>query len=429
MANTKSHRAHFRPFLISGVMILSVSLLSGCGGFGGMGSNQAAGIPGETTDAVRAAAESPPVLVPGDRFAFDNPDVVWEVVSVGADGRVAWRADTGETQITDANPLLPALEWHSPTRGNGTRLISGMSAPMFPMKPGKDVQFRSTVDTDQPPYAWEFDWQCSIGALSLQTVPAGSFPAYRIACGRQDPEEMVFQYAPLVGNYVRLTVTDAAGKTVERRLTALHKGAGMDRLAQVSEAPQSGLATMAETPMASDGDSEPMMQVDSGAAPSPETKSGPTALGMLADSPVDSLPMGQDPRMAEGETATPMTPTASTEPAMEAQPPAVGSAPAATSNAAPNTAPNTAVNATAGGIAVHLASYKDPNNAEVGWKQFLAGNRDQLDGLRPIVRKVDIPNKGLFYRLFAGPITSKARAEEMCRTLKTRGLYCTVATL
>lgn len=426
MANDKSHRAHFRPIQISGVVVLAASLLVGCSNFGGMGADPATGLSGKTVDAVEAAAETPPALRPGDRFAFDNPDVVWEVVSVDADGRIAWRSDAGETQITDANPLLPALEWHSPTQGNGTRLISGMSASMFPMTSGKEIQFRSTVDTDQPPYAWEFDWQCSIGDLSLQTVPAGSFPAYRIACGRQSQaDEMVFHYAPQVGNYVRLTVTDAAGKTVERRLTALHKGQGVNSLQQVSEAPESGLATMAETPMVSGGESKPaMMQSDSGSATPSESSSGPTALGMLAESPVDSLPMGQDPRMPEEETDAPVSTTAPQAPAApttmsEAPPTMEGSAIA--SGAAPEV--------TTGSIAVHLASYKDPNNAEVGWKQFLAGNRDQLDGLRPIVRKVDIPGKGIFYRLHAGPIADKARADEMCRTLKTRGLYCKVETL
>ncbi|NMM44155.1 hypothetical protein HH303_06685 [Rhodospirillaceae bacterium KN72] len=424
MAKNRPHRAHFRPPQVGAVIVSGSLLLSGCGGFGGMGSDQAAGISGKTADAVQIAAANPPALGPGDRFAFDNPDVVWEVVSVDTDGRIAWRSDTGETQITDANPLLPALEWHSPTRGNGTRLISGMSASMFPMKPGKEIQFRSTVDTDQPPYAWEFDWQCSIGALSLQTVPAGSFPAYRVACGRQDPEEMVFQYAPQVGNYVRLTVTDPAGKTIERRLTALHKGAGMDNLQQVSEAPQSGLATMAETPMATGGDSQPTMPINGNAAMPSETKSGPTALGMLAEPPVDNLPMGEDPLAPEGAAAatsptstgapgTSAVTTPQTEPARDMS--------ATASAAVPD--------ATSGSVAMHLASYKDPNNAEVGWKQLLAGNRDQLDGLRPIVRKVDIPGKGIFYRLHAGPIASKAQADAMCRTLKARGLYCKVETL
>ena len=57
------------------------------------------------------------------------------------------------------------------------------------------------------------------------------------------------------------------------------------------------------------------------------------------------------------------------------------------------------------------------------------GNRDQLEGLRPIVRRVDLGSKGVFYRLHAGPIANQVQATAICKTLTQRGVYCKAMTL
>lgn len=51
-------------------------------------------------------------------------------------------------------------------------------------------------------------------------------------------------------------------------------------------------------------------------------------------------------------------------------------------------------------------------------------NADLLGGARPIVRQVDVPGKGMFYRLYAGPIASMEDARALCRALKARNVYC-----
>ncbi|HAE03324.1 MAG TPA: hypothetical protein DCG04_18115, partial [Rhodospirillaceae bacterium] len=62
--------------------------------------------------------------------------------------------------------------------------------------------------------------------------------------------------------------------------------------------------------------------------------------------------------------------------------------------------------------------------AEEGWKILMNGNRDQLDGLRPIIRRVDLGSKGIFYRLHAGPVANQGQAATICTTLLQRGVYC-----
>lgn len=377
-------------------------LLAGCEMFGaGDPVMDASGneVPEDHIDAVVTAAGAPPILVPGDRFSFNNPAVSWQVVGTDQDGNIAWQADNGEAQITAPNPLLPALEWSSADRGSGRRLISNMDQSMFPLEPGKSVSFRSTVDTDMPPYAWEFDWHCTVGGLEQTTVPAGTFLAYRIGCGRQVPDEVIFFYSPEVGNYVRLLTTDSSGGTSqERQLTAFTR----------SNAPMQAMMPAVSPPGEVVLESEEPDQMT--------LPTGPTALGMVAEAGFGETqaPAPDQAPQSELMNATTETP----------QPPAqTASAPPSTTTQTPS------ATVSPGTIAVHLASYKDPVNADKGWQQLLAANGDQLSGTTPLVRRVDLGSKGIFYRLHAGPVANQAQAKEICRILSQRGIYCKVSTL
>lgn len=381
-------------------LVLLSGLIVGCAPIGG---GEGASKTSATADAFKSAREysrEVPSLQPGDRFSFDNPTVTWTVTAVEGE-RVSWISDTGDRQVTPSNPLLPALEWESVERGSGRRLISGQSEPMFPLFSGKTVDFRATVDTDRPPFAWEFDWSCQVGGIEMVDVPAGRFAAYRVACGRGDVEETVMYYAPEVGNHVRMLVAlEGADGPVERRLTAFRRVGGM------AGGMPDGTAPPAPGPVAmEDGsDSDLPLSIDQSTSTEGAT-TGPTALGMIAGTE----------GTGEGRVtlASPTTAPASgleTETMAAAQVGAADAAPAA------------------GDIAVHLASYKDPANAEAGWKQLMSANRDVLDGMRPVVRKVDIPGKGTFYRLHAGPIAGMTTGESMCQTLSRRGVYCKVMT-
>ncbi len=395
------------PSIRSHVFLVALTLgLSACAS---MEERDAAvtGIEPERLEQVRAAAAAPPRLQAGDRFSYDNPDVTWEVVSVGADGRIAWRSNTGETQVTDANPLLPALEWASPERGSGKRLITNMSRPMFPLTPGEKLTFRETVDTNVPPFAWEYDWQCVSGPLERTDVPMGGFPTYRIQCGRKGTDEVVFHYAPEIGNYVKLVVQDAAGGMPQiRSLTDYVSTAGAMRM-EATGAPKPGEVMLeAEQP---DEMSKSINGAQGNQGEAGQVPSGPRPLGMIA-----------------GVQQGSQSPTQSQQPAQApAQPPQSG---LASDSASEGIAGNGAT-VQPGTISVHLASYKNAENAETGWKALMAGNRDQLEGLRPIIRRVDLGTKGIFFRLHAGPVIDKVQADAICRTLSQRGVYCKAMTL
>lgn len=76
-------------------------------------------------------------------------------------------------------------------------------------------------------------------------------------------------------------------------------------------------------------------------------------------------------------------------------------------------------------LLAHIASYRSPENAERGWGKLTAANGDLLSALSHEVREVDLgPDKGVFFRLFAGPLADRAAADTLCGALKSRGLYC-----
>lgn len=76
-------------------------------------------------------------------------------------------------------------------------------------------------------------------------------------------------------------------------------------------------------------------------------------------------------------------------------------------------------------MAVHLASYRDRAALARGWKQLQKRFPDRLGGLDMVVSRVDLgPEKGVFYRLKAGPLPGDAAAKDLCRSLKRQGQYC-----
>lgn len=366
-------------------------------------------------------AAAPPQLAAGDRFTFDNPTVTWTVERV-EDDRIFWRADNGDEQVTAQNVILPALAWSSAGQGRGRRLITEMSAPFFPLRAGKRVTFNSTVSTDAPPYAWEFTWVCeTLGAESV-AVPAGRFDAYVIQCGRQRPDELTFHYAPAVGHYVRLVSRPATGgaqQSFTRELTDFMSRRYIAYVDPKTSALASELAAEAPpTPTLSDAamdaarpPASPMtaaplgeVETDDAAAQSAGRQEGPVVVAPVAPAPQSDLSdEGRARSAAETAPEAPSQTEASAAPAGGgAEQPAAAS----------------------GAVALHLASYKQSANAERGWRQLSGANADLLGGTRPIVRQADVPGKGMFYRLYAGPIASMEDARALCRALKARNVYC-----
>jgi hypothetical protein len=76
-------------------------------------------------------------------------------------------------------------------------------------------------------------------------------------------------------------------------------------------------------------------------------------------------------------------------------------------------------------FALHLASYRTEASAEAGWRVLTAEEPGALTGLHPRIETVDLgPERGIFLRLKAGPLDSRAEAASRCATLESDGYYC-----
>jgi len=76
--------------------------------------------------------------------------------------------------------------------------------------------------------------------------------------------------------------------------------------------------------------------------------------------------------------------------------------------------------------AIHIASYRDLETALSGWETLSAMFPDVLEGTRPRVEAVDVPEQGHFLRLKAGPFLSAGDASRSCEAFRAANVWCAV---
>ena len=50
----------------------------------------------------------------------------------------------------------------------------------------------------------------------------------------------------------------------------------------------------------------------------------------------------------------------------------------------------------------------------------------QLGNREPMIRRVDLGSKGIYFRAMVGPFTNGSQASELCSSLKSAGAQCIV---
>jgi 23S rRNA U2552 (ribose-2'-O)-methylase RlmE/FtsJ len=87
--------------------------------------------------------------------------------------------------------------------------------------------------------------------------------------------------------------------------------------------------------------------------------------------------------------------------------------------------------ATAPAIHIWLSSQKSREQAERGWQELKTAYPDLLGKLELTVREVDLgAAKGIWYRVYAGPLASKQDAKDLCAKIKAQppNSNCLIAT-
>ena len=75
---------------------------------------------------------------------------------------------------------------------------------------------------------------------------------------------------------------------------------------------------------------------------------------------------------------------------------------------------------------LQLAAFRESAQALAAWQQLGRKFPEELQALQPHLVKVDIPGKGTFHRLQAGPFASAEAAETTCQALKARKQDCLI---
>jgi SPOR domain len=98
----------------------------------------------------------------------------------------------------------------------------------------------------------------------------------------------------------------------------------------------------------------------------------------------------------------------------------------ATAPAAESPPPSSERPASGGGFQLQLLSSRSAEDAKGAWVRLRDKNPDLLGPLAPSVARVNLDNRGTFYRLRAGPIASETKARSICNSLSGRGVSCLV---
>jgi hypothetical protein len=73
---------------------------------------------------------------------------------------------------------------------------------------------------------------------------------------------------------------------------------------------------------------------------------------------------------------------------------------------------------------IQLASLRTPDDARDEWQRLKRDNPDLLGRLTAVAVKADLGERGVWYRVEAGPVGDKAAAVKLCKALKERDLGC-----
>jgi cell division septation protein DedD len=82
--------------------------------------------------------------------------------------------------------------------------------------------------------------------------------------------------------------------------------------------------------------------------------------------------------------------------------------------------------AASGGYAVQLSSQRSEADAQAAFRSLQAKFPNQLGGRQALIHKVELGDKGTYYRAMVGPFANANEANELCSGLKAAGGQCII---
>jgi len=79
-----------------------------------------------------------------------------------------------------------------------------------------------------------------------------------------------------------------------------------------------------------------------------------------------------------------------------------------------------------GGFAVQVSAQRSEAEAQAAFRSMQAKYPTQLGNREPMIKRVDLGDKGIYFRAMVGPFASGNEASEVCNSLKSAGGQCIV---
>ena len=291
--------------------------------------------------------------------------------------------------------------------------------------------------------------------LALAVVGTGAAYAYRTYVGTPRSGEPPIIKADNSPTKIVPAPADGVGKTPDRMLP----GDGGEKIVSREEAPvdinSKAGPRIAYPPLNQNGNPPPIASVAT-AAPPPATAANGTipnseprkikTLAVKGDAENGGVPAGvaapatsaKPAAAARTTAAAPAPPAAPRNPASAnasantplslspqggAQP---DPAPAPTRTASTNPTATNPAPASAGGYVVQVSSQKNEAEAQASYRALQTKFPGVLGAHSSLVKRVDLGEKGVYYRAFAGPFASADEAVQVCTSLKAAGGQCFV---
>lgn len=355
-----------------------------------------------------------PTFAVGDVFTYEDTGVqVQEQVTGFAGHRATWQNDRGVTWIQAPDVISPPISWSGdPRLGQGNQQIFGEPGKLFPLEPGKSVKFQVAGVAEKVPDGWQAENACTAVGKEAVKVKAGEFQAWRIACQRGEVLETIF-YVPEIMTYALRTRERGKEPPYERKELVRFD------LAQTPDRPLPAMAMASDAAMAKDHTDSGQAAAAPAPAPAPAPKADTDLTARLAKLEAQ---VAQLERMG-GQPAA----MASAQPRQTAPRPA---APAAAAAEAKPMAAAPSGGSSAGRVGAHLGSYRTVTEAKHGWETLAKANPDLLGPLSYQTAEFDPGDgRGIFIRLLAGPFDDRAKAQNLCKDLQAKRVFCRVLSL
>lgn len=293
---------------------------------------------------------------------------------------------------------------------------------------GAEPYYEEEVPQEQLPQRRFTPLRFALAGLALLVFVGLLLYAYSWGGGDPAPDELPLIAAP--AGVEKEPPSNPGGMEVPYQDSmVLNPGAareeGVERLLPPPEEPQprESLTASDPEPQASEPAEAAIAAGQGAPAPQPD---GSLQGSEIAEEP---LPAPEEPMVEEAPAAAAALPSESKpeEPAEAASEPAKEEPAVETATAEPAApAAPASASATSGAFMIQLASASNRDAIQGEWAKMQQRHPGQLGNLQLHIEEADLGERGIFYRLQAGPLASREAAEGVCAQLKAQQQDCLV---